>query len=121
MSRKKLRQLEAQRADQWTVARDEALACFTAGRYEEGEGVIRALDSDIEGGIAIEQCYLRHLEDLVSRDADAARLRLIFDRGVGWAMGNVPTPHTAMEAERNALAAAEGRARFVHVLGRDPA
>ncbi|MBC7894383.1 MAG: hypothetical protein H7066_03165 [Cytophagaceae bacterium] len=92
-----------------------------AGRYDEGEGVIRALDSDIQGGIAIEQCYLRHLEDLVAGDADAARLRLVFDRGVAWASSNVPTPHTAEEADRNAMAAAEGRARFVGVLGVDPA
>ena len=121
MSRRKLREMEARARARRDAASTAALALFADGRYDDGEALIRAIDADIQGGIMIERCYLRHLQDLVSTGADAARCRMVYDRGVAWAIGNSPTPHTADEAERNAVAAAEGRARFTSVLGMEPA
>lgn len=121
MSRKKLRELEAQRAERWAAAKRDALACFVSGRYDDGEKILRALDQDIQGGIAIEKCYLEHLRDLVATQASRERQLRVFERGVSWGSGNVPTPHTAEEAASNDWAVAESRARFVHVLGFDPA
>ena len=116
-----MRELEAQRAERWAAAKRDALACFAAGRYDDGEHVLRGLDQDIQGGIAIERCYLDHLRDLVATYAPRERQLHVFERGVSWGSGNVPTPHTAEEAASNDWAVAESRARFVQALGFDPA
>lgn len=83
----------------------EARALILAHRFDEAEAMLRAIDADIQGAVALAAVYEAALAAL---PAD----RLILDRAIYWAHAAFPSPHTAHEAHDYARAAADAEARL---------
>lgn len=90
-------------------ASGEARALILAHRFEEAEALLRAIDADIQGAVALAADYEAAL-------AASPSDRLILDRAIYWARAAFPAPHTAYEARDYARGAAEAEARLRSVF-----
>ncbi|MBL8897881.1 MAG: hypothetical protein JNM84_09640 [Planctomycetes bacterium] len=95
---------------------------LAAGRYEEAEQRLRAVDDSIDGAVDLAKLYREHLRELVASGALASepeRARSVFERALHLAWSLYPDPHTAYEAEDYARGQASDLAELVEIAGRD--
>lgn len=83
----------------------EARALILGHRFDAAEALLRAIDPDIHGVVALAAVYEAAL---IASPSDG----LILDRAIYWAHAAFPAPHTACEARDFARAAAEAEARL---------
>lgn len=122
MGRGKLRAHEENRAQKLAAAVEEARGHVARDAFDEAELVVRRVDSDIQGGVALAKLYESRLRELVpgSRKPDPA-VEAVFRRALTWAQYCYPEPHTEYEAEAMARGRDEDYARLVDILGYRPA
>ncbi len=103
---------------------EKAAGLLQREKFEEAEAVVAAVDSSIQGSVAIARMYEEHLRALVKSGAarkDKERIERVFLRALSWAQNCYPDPHTQIEAENYEAGRAQDRARLVGVLGYEPA
>ncbi|MBK9388146.1 MAG: hypothetical protein IPN34_25285 [Planctomycetes bacterium] len=95
---------------------------LAAGRYEEAEQRLRAVDDTHGAAVELAKLYREHLRDLVARGAlqrESERARRVFERALQLAWSLYPDPHTAYEAEDYARGQAADLAELVEIAGSD--
>ena len=99
----------------WEKAVGDAAGLIAAGRFDEAEALLSRADPGMRIGGAAQRLYAERLAVVAGRPGAEE----VFRRAYRWACWG-PDPHTEIEAENAARAAAEARARLVRVLGYDP-
>ncbi len=106
---------------QQAVLRAEPL--LSKGQWDEAEAVIRTIDTDIMGSVAIARMYETKLTQLVTDGmlaADRNQVELFFQRALASWRVACPEPHTAEEADRYEAGFAQDRQRLIAILGYEP-
>ena len=94
-----------------------------AGKLDEAEKAIFAIDRDIYGQLAAARMYvalIRSLGGAAAHRDDFGRIRSLFDRAVRLREAAYPMAHTEEEGERYQEGSAQERSRMVEELGFDP-
>ena len=101
----------------------QAMPLVKAGRFDEADELIRAVDRDLMGGAAMSRMYRAHLEELVNTgelERDKPRVEAAFHKALATAIWAYPEPHTADESESYEAGRARDRANLVAILGYEP-
>ncbi|MBM4205571.1 MAG: hypothetical protein FJ194_15705 [Gammaproteobacteria bacterium] len=94
----------------------EAAPPIRQGEYDAAELLMRRINNDIYGAVALDDLFTRALEEIASDPtADISRAEELFTRARRWRVSS-PTPHTADEAERDRRHAASVEAELTAVL-----
>lgn len=93
------------------AAEAEAAGLILEGRLAEAEALIRSIDPDIYGAIAILGAYEAALVESPSRED-------VFERAIHWAHRTFPDPHTPFEAEAYQSGIAQSEARLKSLFRR---
>ncbi len=92
-------------------------------QLDEAEAIIRTVDNDSMGSVAIARMYETKLRQMVTDgmlEVDRKQVELLFQRAIASWRVACPEPHTAEEAERCEAGFAQDRQRLVAILGYEP-
>ena len=111
--------LEARR-HRLAVAVDLAEPLVRDGEYDAAESLVREVDGDIYGAMALGALFTRALQQRVQEPAaDAEHVRALFERALRWRSA-WPEPHTRDEAEAASSHHASVRAELLEILASTP-
>ena len=100
-----------------------AIPTAISGDFETAEKMIRAIESDIYGCLAMARMYIAAIASLGSEHAasnDRELIRAMFERAVAHRERAYPTPHTQEEADRYSEGQSQDRGGVIDEIGFDP-
>lgn len=106
------------------AAAQQARPLVDQQRFAEAEALLRAVDNDIYGIVALGELYTNALSDLLAAgqlDALRPHAEKLFERALHWRQSATPEPHTPEEADRNSRIQSEALTSLVALLGYNPA
>jgi hypothetical protein len=101
----------------------KALPLVLAADYESAENMIREVDDDAYGSLAMSRLYITAIATLGGENAasnDKELIKAMFERAVSHRENAYPMPHTTYEADAYAQGRAQDRAQVVREIGFDP-
>ena len=111
------------RRERLDVAAAKAMPLALAGDFEAAENLIREVDSDIYGWLAMARMYIAAIASLGAANAapDArALVKVMFERAVAHRENAYPMPHTQIEADSYEQGRSQDRCQVVREIGFDP-
>lgn len=102
-------------------AEKQAAAMIEAGRFDDAESAVRAVDQSVYADVAIGKLFRERLVAIVNDPASShADREAVFRRALAWIWKVYPDPHTEIEADRYQEGMARDRRELVSILGYDP-
>jgi|GEM_PF-1527565 len=104
------------------AAAQQARPLIDQQRFAEAEALLRAVDSDIYGAVALGQLYTSALQDLIATGqlvAQRPHAEKLFERALHYRAA-APEPHTPEEAARNTDIYNDALTSLVALLGYNP-
>ncbi len=101
----------------------DAIPLAIAGDLDGAEFMIRAIESDVDGRLAMARLYIAAIARFGGEKAaatDRDRVRAMFDRAVAHLEHAYPMPHTQDEADAYEQGKAQDRDRVAKEVGFDP-
>ena len=105
------------------AAAAKATPHLLAGKFDEAEQMIREIDSDIYGWLAIARMYITSIAKLGGEQAEAKdreRILAMFERAIACRERAYPMPHTREEADAYDRGKSQERGHVTQEVGFDP-
>lgn len=106
-----------------SAAVSDAIPLAVVGDFDGAELMIRAIESDVDGWLAMARLYIAAIARLGGEKAaatDRDRVHAMFDRAVAHLEHAYPMPHTQDEADAYEQGKAQDRDRVAKEVGCDP-
>ena len=111
------------RREKLDAATAKAMPLAIAGDFGAAENMIRDVDRDVYGWLAMARMYIAAIASLGGENAAPEVRELIkamFERAVAHRENAYPMPHTQVEADSYAQGMAQDRGQVVQEIGFDP-
>jgi hypothetical protein len=106
-----------------SVAARRAMSDVRAGRFDEADAQVRAVDTDIQSAVMLGAMYAEALRAAISKGERESRPEYVVDlhaRALRWRQSAYPEPHTAYEADDYESGRAADRSQLDALLSANP-